>query len=723
VIPDNTGLPVVPIPGLPLDSLGNYLACLGLLRLTSRKWRAVRICWHDNSFQVVGGPSIFGELCECLMCVTSERSWTPYERGWTEAQEKSTKAKSGRFLALWQSLAEEGVLELLAAHAVPAARINFNPLLGSGGNAGKRDFADGWKKATDALASSIPSAAGTKNRKRKRGNSADLMRQGEDLKRKGLEELLLGIPESWRLARLNAASWFSDANKLYNSGQSPFREEALSPWAMALACEGLSFFAGGASRRLGARSYAVGAFPFVTRGAAPDLPGETGRELAEVWAPVWDRPMTLPEVRILFTRGRAEIHGRGCATPGAFAAAILRRGVDAGIVEFRRFVLGRTTSSNTFEPRFEGIFRVAQPSTADSSKSSHGAIVPWAFECLLDFVDRLPKDRKIGNSWRFVGLRGPIEAAMLRLAAAPNDPEAALAVLDAAVNSIDRMDRNRTFRQAHISWEPLPIGWLPALFSEAPSVEARLAMAMVSAFPVSRPFAFYRFGVNWNGHRFEHLERAPARWVWGPGTLPRVLANVLIRRTLDWEDASKSSESDEQPVRLVMPATIAQVSLWLDSQADEQLLVRWISRLALFNWSSVPDGVRSLARSSGDNIENAALCLFGLFQPLFDLRPIKPLLLSMSQVLDPKSRARTAGVARALASLLRAGQIGAAVQLSSNRYAMSGTPLSRMSVQWNTDDPERLLASLLLTVSDWDRAVLIERWLRPRRQRGDEAHA
>ena len=58
--------------------------------------------------------------------------------------------------------------------------------------------------------------------------------------------LLLGHQMVWMLEKLNAACWFSDTNKLYNSGQRSFREGVASPWAMVLACEGLAFFAGGA---------------------------------------------------------------------------------------------------------------------------------------------------------------------------------------------------------------------------------------------------------------------------------------------------------------------------------------------------------------------------------------------------------------------------------------------------------------------------------------------
>src|SRR5690606_9603170 len=69
-----------------------------------------------------------------------------------EPQKKSTKSKSGSELAKWRANANERELDIFDAHAVAAARISFNPLLGSGGNAGKRAFSEGWQKAVDALA-------------------------------------------------------------------------------------------------------------------------------------------------------------------------------------------------------------------------------------------------------------------------------------------------------------------------------------------------------------------------------------------------------------------------------------------------------------------------------------------------------------------------------------------------------------------------------------------
>lgn len=709
---EERSLAVVPTPGLTPESLGNYLASLGLLRVLARRWASVRACWKGGVFQLVGGPEKLDEVLDELCDVAAKRAWTVYERGWYGAQLKSKKSSAP--LALWQSSAEEGDLELFAAHIVPAARLNFNPLLGTGGNSAKRNFSKGWKRAIVALATTDGGAR----------DSLDV-----EKKRADLGALLQGDPLTWLLEKLNAASWFSDANKLYNSGQRPFREGALSPWAMALACEGLAFFAGGSSRRLGAHARVVGAFPFVlgmlgsrTRVASPVTANEAGRDAAEVWAPLWQRPMTSLEVMALFARGRAEVRGRGVLTPSAFATAVIRRGVDAGIPEFRRFVLGRTTSSNTFEPRFEGAFLVSPDNIAKGSAAERSTVAgATALERLLSLVERLPADRRVADRWRFVGLRGPIEAAMLRVARTPANPEAIRGALDAVVAALDRVDRNQAFRERSVVWEPLPVNWVATLFGdEEPSTEARLALACVSGFPSDRPLTLYRFGVEWQRGRFVHGARSPARWVWRSGPLAPVLADVVHRRTLDWGAARE----DAQPGRLQVPVASTYVALWLADSIDEDLLARWISRLALFDWRLASPAVRALSSRGAESLRpGARLCLFGLFAPLFDLRPVTLQGRAIGESLLPREcGARTAGVARTLARLLRAGQLDAAMDLASSRYAMANAPIIKTGALWDVGDAERLVASLLFSVSDDQRAALLERWLRPRRNSREVAH-
>lgn len=717
-------LPVLTLPGLSPDSLGNYLASLGLLRVLYRRWPSTRIAWRDEVLQVVGGPTTLDELLEELVRIAStqtdsevsKREWTQYEKAWSDAQKKGTKAKSGAPLALWQAEAEEAQLPFFAAHAVPHARVSFNPLLGSGGNAGRRDFAAGWQRAVDALAVAPKPAKGRGKRKAEaNANSA----APSDERKTALEALLLGHPVTWMVEKLAAGSWFSEATKLYNSGQSPAREGQISPWAMILACEGLAFLAGGASRRLGARSArAVGAFPFITQPIAASAEKEADRLRGEIWTPLWSRPMSLAEASTLFSRGRAELHGRGALTPAAFATAIRERGVDAGVSEFRRYTLGRTTSSNTFEPRLEARFSLeigddARPATSSTLERVTAMIEQGGF----------PRDGK-----RFVGLRGPIEAALLDVAAAePNSSEAGVALLDAVVSALDRIDRNRSFREGKIRWQPLPLEWLPSLFAdEQPGLEARLALSLVSAFSVAKPFATYRFGVEWKYGQsyanYTHTERPPASWVWGPGELARVLAVVLSRRLLDQEaDADRLQLLGRTP----LAATTSQLRHWLASDLDESLFSAWLSRLALFDWRRIPQEVRPLVARAGSRPRaDGELALLGLLHPLMDQRPLVIRDLSPNDLLSEETGARTTEAARSLVALVRAGNLDAARGLASSRYAMAGARLATLDVSFAAHHPDRLAAALMLTVSDRDRAGLFERWLRPRRRpQGGEAHA
>lgn len=710
-------LPVLALPGLSPDSLGNYLASLGLLRVLSRKWPSTRIAWRDEVLQVVGGPRTLEVLLDELVRVASERAWAPYERGWLAEQAKGTKlgqnkstaSQAGTPIAAWRAKQPEDAVAVVDCHIVATTRQMFSPLTGNGGSAGNRDFSDGWGRATNLLA-----APGKQDI---RGHLCDL------LLGHALAWVVTDVPLEGKQKKgsLNAASWFSASNKLYNNGQKPSREAGVSPWAMALACEGLPFFAGGASRRLGARSRAVGAFPFITQSVAPAVPGEAGRILGEVWAPLWARPMSLGETTTLFLRGRAELRGREALTPAAFATAIRKRGVDAGVSEFRRFTLGRTTSANTFESRFEARFSLETGPGATDAAS-------LALERVTALIEQhgFPRDRKVGQRWRFEGLRGPIEGALLDVAAGPNRSEAGIALLDAITAALDRIDRNRAFREGKVRWEALPLEWLPSLFAdERPGVEGRLALSLVSSFPVAQPFATFRFGVEWKcgatyAH-YTHVERPPARWVWGPGELARVLGAVLSRRLLDQE---RDIANVPCKGRASLPATTSQVRQWLGGEIDESLFSAWLSRLALFDWRRVPQEVRALISPDANaRRADAELALLGLIQPLVDQRNLIIRDLSRDDLLSDETGARTTGAARSLVTLIRAGSLDAALRLAASRYAMAGVRLASFGTPWRSHDSDRLVAALLFTISDRDRTVLFERWLRPRRRpQGAEAN-
>ena len=122
-------LQAIRLRGLRLNSLGNYLASLGLMEACSHKWADFRGLWFEDEF-VVGSAGLTSQaLFEFLL---SEWHHTKYERWWKGSKEIAK-------LRSWEpNLAR---VKLLDAHIVAKRDSNvYNDILGTGGNVGKRDF-------------------------------------------------------------------------------------------------------------------------------------------------------------------------------------------------------------------------------------------------------------------------------------------------------------------------------------------------------------------------------------------------------------------------------------------------------------------------------------------------------------------------------------------------------------------------------------------------------
>jgi CRISPR-associated protein Csx17 len=700
-------LVVVPLPGLHLDSLGLGLAALGLLSLCARRWSSVRGGWRGNVFYLAGGPAAEDELLTYIAGIGERAEWSAYQKGWDKHQKADTKAKSGRSTALWRAReADEASLSLLQSHIAPASRLSFNPLFGTGGNAGKRDFSKGWSKAVSVI------------KNPPRGWKREMLNTD-------LTAFLCGEPGVC-LADFNSGCWFGAANKAFNSGTAkPFREGQLSPWAMTLACEAFGLFQGSPSRHLGSARRATGAFPFVTTGAAPTAAGEAGKNLGELWLPVWEQPMSLPEVIALFQRGRSEVNGKGASTPPAFAAAILQRGVDVGIREFRRFLLLRTTSENTFESRLASVVPVAGKAEAATAV---------ALTRMLGFRDSLPADRKKGKRWIYAGLRGLLDEALVTLAE-QTTPENAREAVDAMMGALRKADRNRGHR-AHkpsIQFQLLPGAWAEKLLtddSSDASAEARIGLALVTLWAGKKtdkakkasaaPLLPYWLGVEQRGSYCSIPEAAPFRRVWGAGTLTANLAAVLQRRLIEEEP------SDEPPFGSWYRVGLGDIEAWLSGALDDAEIERWMMRFSLFDWNkdSVASVGKLLGHADPPGIFSGSFTLFALFKPLFQSWLLSALLPAGS-----KRKAAKVGPLPGIAAQLARGDVTAAVQLARNAYRAAGIePAKLPSRDFACEDPQRLLAALLIptqrrgitqdTFDGLNRPVpaLSHRWLSPRKQ-------
>ena len=189
------GLPVVPLNGLSADSLGVYLASLGLFSLVARKWPRVRAVWRNASFCLVGGPPTLEQTIEFVSEIGKTNCWTPYDRPWDKDKKADVAKKTSMQTARWRALeAEERLLPAFGAHLALDGRVRMNPLLGTGGNAGKRDFAKGWKDAIQVI--QMPTR-----------------KQGREVLDNDLKAFLVGGTCTY-LSSFQAGSWFGVANKI-----------------------------------------------------------------------------------------------------------------------------------------------------------------------------------------------------------------------------------------------------------------------------------------------------------------------------------------------------------------------------------------------------------------------------------------------------------------------------------------------------------------------------
>jgi CRISPR-associated protein Csx17 len=708
----STKLTVIPLPGLTLDTLGLYFTALGLLRVLSREWPSVRGCWRDGCF-VVLGPESLSVINDYIYQVGIDQTWSDYGKPWDAQQKKDTKLSQVKKLAVnvahWQShLASESEAMLQQSHLATGQRLSFNPLFGTGGNAGKRLFWTGWQRARTEVV------------KPPRGISAEIVKAD-------LAALLSATP-CQHLSDFGAGSWFSAANKIYNSGtRKPYSDGQVTPWAMLLACEAFPLLAGSASRQLGSQRKATAAFPFVTRSTAPLNEQAAGQRLGEFWAPVWDRPMTLAEATALYQTGKAEVAGKAALTSVAFAAAIVHRGIDAGIQEFRSFALLRTTSENTFESRLTSIIKVprANPMFSEITR------------CVIQFRDNLPHDTEQGTKKRYKGLQGPIDQALIALAEAIGQGtdredlqvERSWNLLDQVFAALAKVDRNKSHREAEVRFELLSLDWLNWLLERTHQQHSEICLALAlaslrpqapkqasaaAALKLPQRFLAYRLGATGKGKYWTVPKDVPLRRVWSPTQLESNLAALSKRRLIE------SSPNSPVPLTSEISASVADALLFLAHQTDDEALATWIDRFSLFDWTSQHESKTSLRQWAKAPYTapspDATAMLYAFLRPHFDNATLAHLQTQTSGGESTKQSKVIAKAGRlsAIIAALDGGNISTAWANAAAAYRAERVPIADFPDQtFAHNNPRRLLAALIFPVSYSGLNELAKRWQSP----------
>ena len=668
----SNALNVLPFSGIRPDSLGNYLVSLGLLAAVSQQWPAIRGCWRNGNFSLVGDRI---ERASVESYLLNEWNPTAYERWWAEVQKKDTKAKTDRGLWSTRSQAETAKVRLLDAHIVGSGRNQFNPVLGTGGNVGKRDLAKAYEDARALLSKA--------KEEQKTAWLASTLDAGCSSELPGLN---------------NAGTWFVYANKTFNSGQDWYREGEISPWSFLLALEGAILLVGGIGRRLSAKARPYAVFPFITEAPAPASEGEIGLAKAEFWAPLWEYPATLSEIRALLERGLARIGQRVAKAPHEFAVAALAAGVDAGVATFARFVLRHTTSNQVYEAIPKEQVRVSEVQSQESK----------LIEPLLSWMDRLPFEPSDSKQrGKFKGLRGPIEQAIVGVAAQPNDPEQWQRLLLLLADAQGRIDRNKALRGKCRALPFLDQAWFEKCWpASPPEILAARAMASIGA-GTDMPIIVNIYGVepDKRGNSVFSGEQRPQRVVWHNGQPLRVLADVLERRLVDTDAASPL------PFAAARVCAAETFAAFVSRALDYDLIPRWVPPLSLIKWERWQANGQPTKDQAAQSSPNGTSLLHSLFRPLFYPSQLR----IRNEKLFPDHLAPRAVTARRLLNLIRQESWDEAIQLARGRYLAAG----RATVSPPSDirvDGELLAAALLVPLPENVIAAGLRRWLQPNKQ-------
>ena len=685
-------VPTIPIPGLTLDTLGLYLAALGLLRVLSRKWPSVRGCWRDGTFHVITAEVTIDAINKYLLSL-QRADWSPFHLS-NDLQEaiKQTKEKfkpklfppingiPATPLLLHRTRISENKLLNFDTHVVASHPPVKNPLLSNPG--GQRDLHKKWQEVLTSIGTSPT-----------RKNDLRICLTGT---RQGKITL-----DKW-----NAANWFPYANKIYNYVDSSRKKTphngGTTSWSVAFAVEGIAFVSGSANKRLGSRTRGEAAFPFMTQPAAPLAERDCGRTVAEFWAPVWFNPRTVAETAALFQSARAEIGTTAAKSAGDFAAAVISKGIDFGIDEFRRFVLSHSTSKMTHEFALASIMSIgSRDPTAN----------PEAMRRIVAARNKLPRDEKK----KYAGLQGSIDQSLISLAEAVGDDSEDLQIerswqlIDKVFASLAKVDRNKTFREKEVRFELFPLDWLSWLLERTAhqhTEEIRLALSIASLLSeyqdtdkLPQRFLAYRLGSIGKGRDWQIPKNLPLRRVWSPKPLTENLIALGKRRLFE------SLPDQPPPFQSEVNARLVDALQFLSQGTDDDVIDIWLSRFSLFDWS---DNKKSKVRlpkwvgkSEAPEPNNADALLYGFFRPLFDQSApstkayrLKPIVFALDRGDVTAAWESAAAVYRAERIALVDFQKGTFSHRHSNRllaslfFPLNNRGLKRLFDQWRLPNKE-----------------------------------
>jgi len=516
-------------------------------------------------------------------------------------------------------------VEWLDAAAVLRAdsELGYPPILGTGGNEGRLDYTNNFMvRLKDLLINPD-------------GGSAALLRCAI------LGEASEGL--------IDASTGQFDPGRAggFNQGNGVESSTAVNPWDQVLGLEGAAGWVGGVSRRQRVNSPRLAVSPFTVAssnigyGSAAESDSEGAR--AEVWMPLWSRPVEFSEFRSLLKEGRAEV-GKHLATSGLqFAQAIATLRIDRGIAEFARFaILKRRGDSYVALPA--GRVRVAFTEAADLIQE----LTP-----IFDDFARLKEPGARLSSAKQVLERAIFDFLVNKH---PDRLVFALQAFGCLVRQLDFSHRRLYLTQ----------GWLTFLDTVP---EFRIAAALASLHAIDKAASF------------TYLQRSSPHRAWIGSNLFEKMASVAARRLMEDERAGASNQAFAGS----LPLSPEEATPFLLGHHDESQIEDLLFACTQLDWGRIhhPEG---WGKGSAQGIISRDWALLKCLFAGDTLYPVRG---------QPGVTVRTEPT---VIPLLLAGRISEACAVAQRRLRASG--LHPFRVQFaGGGDGTRLAAGLLIPVT------------------------
>lgn len=220
------------------------------------------------------------------------------------------------------TLPEEALGWLDAVFVLSQDGPKFPPLLGTGGNDGRLEFTNNFMQRITEL---MDCATG----------------QPTPHSERWLRAALFGTAAPGSTAKAPIGQFFPGAAGGANATSGFDAASAVNPWDFVLMIEGALLFAAASVKRLESGGDGSLVYPFCVRqtgvGYASASMADEKDARCEMWMPLWERAASLPELRAIFSEGRAQVGGRAAKNGVDFARAAVSLGVDRGIAAFQRY--------------------------------------------------------------------------------------------------------------------------------------------------------------------------------------------------------------------------------------------------------------------------------------------------------------------------------------------------------------------------------------------------